>query len=146
MGNVKEYKIVINGLSESITQVEALNAQLNTLDAKIKELSSKSVTVTANTATDGGKRASELSAEDKILKQIQQTEEKINIARSQGYDELLKQKDVLADVTNQAKERAASERLVVNSYSNTMQGLKQELADIKTVMHRNFRIKKFEYF
>lgn len=134
--NKKIYSIQINGIDQSIKQVDALSDALQFLDKKIKELESRSVSITSSNNGGGSNRISELSTEDKLLKQIQSTEQQIRDARREDYQSLLAQKDILKDITNEAKRRAATERLTANNYSNTMAGMKQELADIKTV--RNF--------
>ena len=132
--NKKIYSIQINGIDQSIKQVDALSDALQFLDKKIKELESRSVSITSSNNGGGGNRTAELNTEDKLLKQIQSTEQQIRDARREDYQSLLAQKDLLKDITNEAKQRAASERLLVGNYGNTMNGLKQELSDIKTVM------------
>lgn len=132
--NKKIYSIQINGIDQSIKQVDALSDALQFLDKKIKELESRSVSITSSNNGGGGNRTAELNTEDKLLKQIQSTEQQIRDARSEDYQSLLAQKDILKDITNEAKQRAAAERLSVGNYGNTMNGLKQELSDIKTVM------------
>ena len=132
--NKKIYSIQINGIDQSIKQVDALSDALQFLDKKIKELESRSVSITSsNNGVGGGNRISELSTEDKLLKQIQSTEQQIRDARSEDYASLLAQKDILKDITDEAKQRAAAERLSVGNYGNTINGFKKELADIKTV-------------
>ena len=132
--NKKIYSIQINGIDQSIKQVDALSDALQFLDKKIKELESRSVSITSsNSGVGGGNRISELSTEDKLLKQIQSTEQQIRDARSEDYASLLAQKDILKDITDEAKQRAAAERLSVGNYGNTINGFKKELADIKTV-------------
>ena len=132
--NKKIYSIQINGIDQSIKQVDALSDALQFLDKKIKELESRSVSITSSNSGGGGNRTAELNTEDKLLKQIQSTEQQIRDARREDYQSLLAQKDILKDITDEAKQRAASERLLVGNYGNTMNGLKQELSDIKTVM------------
>lgn len=132
--NKKIYSIQINGIDQSIKQVDALSDALQFLDKKIKELESRSVSITSSNSGGGGNRTAELNTEDKLLKQIQSTEQQIRDARREDYQSLLAQKDLLKDITNEAKQRAAAERLLVGNYGNTMNGLKQELSDIKTVM------------
>lgn len=139
MANVKEYKIVINGVTESIDAVASLNTKLQELDTKIRELENRTVNVQTNSdqvSTRNSTRTStsELSTEDKLLREIENTEERLNKARSKNYEVLIQQKQELKEITNEAKERVAQERLLNNAYSNTMKGLKQELADIKSVM------------
>ena len=48
MDGTREYKIVINGVEESINAVEALKKRLDELDAKIKTLESRSINVNGN--------------------------------------------------------------------------------------------------
>lgn len=132
--NKKIYTIEINGIEQSIKQVDALSDALKSLDTKIKELESRSVSVTSSNNGGGGNRTAELNTEDKLLKQIQSTEEQIANARREDYQRLLEQKDILKDIVSEAKERAAAERLSSGNYGNTMKGLKQELSDIKKVM------------
>ena len=132
--NKKIYTIQINGIDQSIKQVDALSDALQFLDKKIKELESRSVSITSSNSGGGGNRVAELSTEDKLLKQIQSTEQQIREARREDYQSLLAQKEILKDITDEAKQRAAAENLSVGNYGNTINGLKQELSDIKTVM------------
>lgn len=134
MENKRTYKIEINGIDQSIKQVDALSDALQFLDKKIKELESRSVSITSSNSGGGGNRTAELSTEDNLLKQIQSTEQQIIDTRREDYQSLLAQKELLKDITDEAKQRAAAENLSVGNYGNTINGLKQELADIKTVM------------
>lgn len=134
MDGKKVYQISINGIDQSIKQVDALSDALQFLDKKIKELESRSVSITSSNSGGGGNRVAELSTEDKLLKQIQSTEQQIRDARREDYQSLLAQKEILNDITDEAKQRAAAENLSVGNYGNTINGLKQELSDIKTVM------------
>lgn len=139
--NKKIYTIQINGIDQSIKQVDALSDALQFLDKKIKELESKKVnldvdTTTKDTSSKDTSRISNLQTEDKLLKQIKNTEEQIANARREDYARLQAEKDILKEITNEQKKRAAAERLTAHNYSNTMAGMKQELADVKTV--RNF--------
>lgn len=132
--NKKIYTIQINGIDQSIKQVDALSDALQFLDTKIKEMESRSVSVTSSNNGGGGNRTAELNTEDKLLKQIQSTEQQIRDARREDYQSLLAQKDILKDIVSEAQERAAAERLSTGNYGNNMKGLKQELSDIKKVM------------
>jgi len=135
--NKKIYTIEINGIEQSIKQVDALSDALQFLDKNIKELESRSVNITSaspSSSSGGVGRTAELNTEDKLLKQIQSTEQQIRDARREDYQSLLAQKDILKDIVSEAQERAAAERLSVGNYGNNMKGLKQELSDIKSVM------------
>lgn len=129
------YSITINGIEQSIKQVDALSDALQFLDKKIKELESRSVNVTSTSSGSGGGRTAELQTEDQLLKQIQKTEQQIANTRREDYQSLLAQKDVLKDVVSEAEQRAAQERLTANNYANTMKGMKQELSDLKKVFN-----------
>lgn len=133
----KEYKIVINGLTESVSAVESLNKQLDALDKRISALQAKSINIGASSGTGGsGKssRASALSEEEKLLRQIEQTENKIKAYSQDVYQNYMASKEQLKETLNDQKQIAAQERLQANTYTNTMKGLKQQLADIKQVM------------
>lgn len=134
--NKKIYTIQINGIDQSIKQVDALSDALQFLDKKIKEMESRSVSITSASpsSSSGGGRTAELNTEDKLLKQIQQTEQQIRDARREDYQSLLAQKDILKETKEIQEERAAAERLSSGNYGNNMKGLKQELSDIKKVM------------
>ena len=134
MENKRTYKIEINGIEQSIKQVDALSDALQFLDKKIKELESRSVSITSSNNGGGSNRISELSTEDKLLKQIQSTEQQIRDARREDYQSLLAQKDILKETKDIQEQRAAAERLSIGGYGNTMKGLKEELSDIKKVM------------
>lgn len=132
--NKKIYTIQINGIDQSIKQVDALSDALQFLDKKIKELESRSVSITSSSNGGGRNRISELDTEDKLLKQIQSTEQQIRDARREDYQSLLAQKDILKETKDIQEQRAAAERLSIGNYGNNMKGLKQELSDIKKVM------------
>ena len=134
MENKRTYKIEINGIEQSIKQVDALSDALQFLDKKIKELESRSVSITSSNNGGGSNRIAELSTEDKLLKQIQSTEQQIRDARREDYQSLLAQKDILKETKDIQEQRAAAERLSIGGYGNTMKGLKEELSDIKKVM------------
>ena len=131
--NKKIYSIQINGIEQSIKQVDALSDALQFLDKKIKELESRNVSVTS-TQSGNGNRNADLQTEDKLLKQIQSTEQQIRDARREDYQSLLAQKDILKETKDIQEQRAAAERLSSGNYGNNMKGLKQELSDIKKVM------------
>lgn len=135
MANQKVYTIKINGLTESINAVDSLNKQLDALTKKIDALSSKTINVGGNSSTkssSGGK--STLTEEEKIAKQIEQIDKKREAYSKKIYQNYLAAKDVLKETENDQKQIAAQERLQANNYTNTMQGLKQKLADIKNIM------------
>lgn len=53
--NTKTYSIVINGIKESVEQVDTLLAKLNELDARVKNLNKGNIKITIGGGTSGGK-------------------------------------------------------------------------------------------
>ena len=132
----KSYQIVINGLKESISAVDSLNKQLDALDERLKALENKSIKIAASSSGGGSKSSSKssLTEEQKLAKQIEQIDRKREAYSKKIYQNYLAAKDVLKETENDQKQIAAQERLQADTYTNTMQGLKQKLADIKNVM------------
>lgn len=136
MANTKEYSIKINGLTESINAVDSLNKQLSELENRIKALEKSSVKI--NTTSSGGGSASSgskssLNEEEKLSRQIAQIDAKREAYSKEIYQNYLAAKDVLNETVKDQKQLAAQERVTANAYSNTMDGIKQKLADLKTV-------------
>ena len=133
---VKTYQIKINGVTESIDAVKSLNEQLKSLEARIKALEGKSVGVKTSYSGGGSKSSSTsaLSEEEKLAKQIEQIDEKRVAYSKEIYQSYLAAKDVLKETVKDQNAIAATERLQAKAYSNTMMGMKQELADIKAAM------------
>lgn len=135
MAKTKEYKIVINGLSESVKAVDALNKSLDALDSKIKSLEGKVINVGAKVSAVGSSGSkSSLSEEEKLAKQIEQIDAKREAYSKEIYQNYLAAKDVLKETVQDQKSIVASERLQAKKYTNTIQGMKQELSDIKAAM------------
>lgn len=133
MANTKEYKIVINGISESINAIDSLNKKLENLEQRINAVNSTKVSSSAG-GTSRTSNVSSLSEEEKLAKQIEQIDAKREAYSKEIYQNYLAAKDVLSETVKDQKQLAASERLSAKNYSNTMAGMKQELADIKQVM------------
>ena len=135
--NKKVYTIQINGVKESIDAVDSLNKTLNTLDTKIKELESKTVTVSSK-----GGSSSVLSEEVALQREINnlknegtKLDAKIAATQSEVYQKVQATKDLYKEAVNDQKQLAAQERLTADAYSNTMAGMKQHLADLKAVIN-----------
>lgn len=147
MANTKEYKIVINGITESVNAVKALEKELFNLEERIKALEAKSINIKGGSSTGGGgsSRTSNVStlneeeaAQREINKQKQQglqLDAKIIAAQDESYKRLDATKELYKSVIADQKSVAAQERLIANEYTNTMQGMKQHLADIKSVIN-----------
>lgn len=134
MAKTATFEIVINGVKESISAVDSLNKQLDQLEQRINKLQQKSINVSSTISSKGGSSTKELDAEEKLLRKIRSQEDKIIGARKEEYQILLQQKKEFKEIDNLQKDIAAQERLQSNAYANTMNGLKQKLADIKVTM------------
>lgn len=143
----RQYQIVINGIKESIAEIDALLDSLKLLEKKITELENKKINISASPVqmtndtntngreTDTARVLDKLQAEDRVLKRIWQTERQIQETEEEQYQNLLKAKEALKERQQLAKETAAEERLLAGEYANSMAGMKQELADIKRAMN-----------
>lgn len=143
----RQYQIVINGIKESIAEVDALIESLKVLEKKINELENKKINISASPVqmtndtntngreTDTARVLDKLQAEDRVLRRIWQTERQIQETEEEQYQNLLKAKEALKERQQLAKETAAEERLLAGEYANSMAGMKQELADIKRAMN-----------
>ena len=131
MAKNAEFKIIINGLTESINAVDALNKQLDALEKRLDTLGKKSVSVSAS---GGGNRAA-LDEEAKMLQQIEQLHQKVAASEKAEYQELLHAKEELKEYQQIAKSIAAQTNLDqgINN-TNTMAGMKAQLKDLKTAM------------
>jgi hypothetical protein len=133
MDGKREYRIVINGIEESINAVDSLVKQLNTLEAKINSLQNKSVDISAGGGSKTSSSKSSLSEDEKLERQIEQIDAKRVAYSKDIYQNYLAAKDVLKETVADQKQLAAAERVQANTYSNTMEGMKQKLADLKSI-------------
>lgn len=138
MPGTKEYKIVINGITESVNAVDSLLKKLDTLEQRIDAISQKQATVsTANGGSGGGSstRKSDLTEEAKLVDQITRLQEKRNALETEWGKQLMDEKQAMKELNAEQKSLAAKDRLAAGGYdSNTMLGMKSELADIKAAM------------
>ena len=140
MDGKKTYSIVINGIQENINAVEALNKQLDALEKRIKALENSNIKVNT-TSKGGGSNTGILNEEAAIQKEINKLKKegatldaKIVAAQDEVYKRVDATKQLYKETIADQKAMAAQERLTADAYSNTMQGLKDELSDIKKVM------------
>ena len=135
MAQTKTYQITINGVKESITAVDNLNKSLKAIDENLKAIEAKSVKVNASGGgSSGGGSKSSLSEEEKLVNQIAQTDAKRAAYSKEIYQSYMASKDALKETLADQNQLAASQRLQLDQYSNTMQGMKQHLADLKTMI------------
>lgn len=128
MDGVKEYQIKINGLTQTIGQVDALTKKLDALEKRMNSLPKGSI------GGAGGSSKSELKEEDKLLKDIDKTTSKILETKTEEYKVMQQQKQLLKESKKEVEETIAKERVLSAQYDNTIKGWKQELKDIKAVM------------
>lgn len=133
MDGKKIYSIQINGVKESVDAIDSLVKQLNTLEAKINSLQSKSVNISAGGGSKTSSSKSSLSEDEKLERQIEQIDAKRVAYSKDIYQNYLAAKDVLKETVADQKQLAAAERIAADAYSNTMQGMKDKLADLKSV-------------
>lgn len=128
MDGIKQYEIKINGLSQSISQVDALTKKLDALEKRLNSLPKGSI------GGAGGSSKSELKEEDRLLKDIDKTTSKILETKTEEYKVMQQQKQLLKESKKEVEETIAKERVLSAQYDNTIKGWKQELKDIKAVM------------
>lgn len=149
---IKKYQIVINGISESISEVDKLLKKLDELDAKIIELEKKKINVegkvevattntTSTSSASSSRNTASLSEEAALQKEINKLKNegvtldaKIAATQDEVYQKVQATKDLYKEAIADQKQIAAQERLTADAYSNTMAGMKAKLADIKQVM------------
>lgn len=140
MADKKIYSIQINGIQESVNAVEALNAQLKTLEARIKALENSSVKVNAGgSSSSNASSASEEAAVQREINKLKaegaNLDAKIAAAQDEVYKRVDATKQLYKETIADQKAMAAQERLTADAYSNTMQGMKSQLADLKAVIN-----------
>ena len=147
----KVYSIEIQGIQQSIDAVVALKEQLSQLDAKIIEIEQRKINIKGaidvNTTTtvegsSGGGATRTLTEDVALQKELNKLKNegialdaKIEASQSEIYKRVQATKDLYKESIADQKAIAAQERLVANEYSNTMQGIKQKLADLKAAIN-----------
>lgn len=126
------FEIQINGIKESIDGIQSINAQLDGIEKRLDAISKMSINVNTSKSSRGGSEG--LEAEEKLQRQIINAEDKIIAARTDEYQILLQQKAEFKEINEIQKANVANARLSDNAYAESMQGIKQKLADIKAVM------------
>lgn len=100
---------------------------------RIYQISINGVQESINAVTSLNKQLDTL---DSKIKELQKKDIKIESSSSGVDNSGLKEKIALQKELNQLKkEEAAQQRLTANEYENTMKGMKQQLADLKTVIN-----------
>ena len=135
----KTFYIEINGIQESVNAVESLNKQLDNLEARIEKLASKSIKVNVDANLNKVNASQDNSGEIKQEVQAQRelnesTKETIRL-RAEEFNNIKTGKDSMREFLKIAKELAAQKAIDLGQNDlSTMEGMKQQLKDIKTVM------------
>ena len=140
--STKKYYIEINGIKQSIDEIDALMAKLDSLDKRLQDLGKQTVNINVNTGATSSpttssstpKASSASSEEEKMQRQILANEEKITAARTESYQKILDQKNELKNVQKEQKAINAETRLQDEEYANTLNGMRQKLVDMKAAL------------
>jgi len=151
----KIFTIEINGIKESIEAVASLKRQLEELSNQILQLENKKINIQAEvsinadslkgvttSSSNGSSNVKTLSEEAALQKELNslknegiKLDAKIAASQDEVYKRVQATKDIYKEAVNDQKMLAAQERLTANAYANTMQGMKDKLADLKTVIN-----------
>ena len=125
VNGTKEYRIVINGVQESTTQLDNLLKVLDNIEARMSDLGKSG---------SGAGVSSTMASTSKAADELGKKYEKLNELIGGQRDELMEVNRLIKEATKAREADAAAERLAADNYGNTMAGLKQQLADVKTAM------------
>ena len=115
----KKYEIIINGLKESISQVDVLANEIETLEKKIDKLSNEKVKIGIDKSLVQQSKEIEKNLElsnEEVLKNIQNTEK----LKAQNKEILKQNKEIALGIREQSGE-----------YANTLAGQRAYLAELK---------------
>lgn len=137
--NTRKYYIEINGIKQSIDEIDVLMGKLDSLDKRLQDLGKQTVNINVNTGATSSssstpKASSASSEEEKMQRQILANEEKISAARTESYQKILDQKNELKNVQKEQKAINAETRLQDEQYANTLNGMRQKLSDMKAAL------------
>lgn len=130
MTNSRIYSIKINGVESSIDLIQKLLDKLEDLEKRINNLQGKKVSV----GSSGGGGGSSKSGGADLYDKIEKTQQRINQASEEEYKILLKKKAELKEIEKEQKAIVAGERAEQQEYSNTLNGQRQKLADMKAAL------------
>ena len=140
------YSITINGLRESISAVESLNRQLNTLKTNINALSKSKINikvegnveepktqkVSGNTTTTTVDKEKELAIQKQVTAEIK-AQGQYQAALTQEYQDAHK---VVQQTKQDTKDMLSGAIDQAGQYTNTMAGWKAELRDLTSERNR----------
>ena len=115
----KKYEIVVNGLKETISQVDVLANEIETLEKKLNKLSNEKVKIGIDKSLVQQSKEIEKNLEltnEEVLKNIQHTEK----LKAQNKEILKQNKEIALGIREQSGE-----------YANTLAGQRAYLAELK---------------
>ena len=155
MPNTKKvFQIEINGLTQSVDAVRALNDQLKDLESRIKRLQNAKVEVKVsgndttqqksvvsgnrNTNDATKQQTSALNELARLQQQVSRQQAQAEALLTDEYREQLRQKIEITnqnkEVTNEIKAQVAHQQVMTKEYANTLAGQRQYLADLKQAL------------
>ena len=159
----KVYKIVINGLSESVDMVKSLNDELNTLQSTIKKIGSTKIKVQGEVAVQKDKkivsgnettdrdslanRERELAIQKQINAEIKaqgQAQAAVTEEYRKSLAEQMKQQEIIKQTKQDVKDMYTGAKNEVGEYTNTLAGLRAELRDL-TAQQKSVELETEEY-
>lgn len=144
----KVYKIVINGLSESVDLVKSLNEELNSLESTIKKIGNTKIKVQGEVAVPKEKkivsgneadkdslvnREKELAIQKQINAEIKatgQAQAAVTDEYRKSLEEQMKQQEVVKQTKQDVKDMFNGAKTDAGEYTNTLAGLRAELRDL----------------
>lgn len=155
MPNTKKvFQIEINGLTQSVDAVKALNDQLKDLEDRIKRLQKAKVEVKVSgndttqqkSVVSGNRNTNDATKQQtSALQELARLQQQVSRQQAQSealltdeYREQLKQKieitNQVKQSTNEIKAQVAQQQVMTKEYANTLAGQRQYLADLKQAL------------
>ena len=155
MPNTKKvFQIEINGLTQSVDAVKALNDQLKDLESRIKRLQNAKVEVKVSgndttqqkSVVSGNRNANDATKQQtSALQELARMQQQVSRQQAQAealltdeYREQLRQKIEISNqnkqATNEIKAQVAQQQVMTKEYANTLAGQRQYLADLKQAL------------
>ena len=155
MPNTKKvFQIEINGLTQSVDAVKALNDQLKDLESRIKRLQNAKVEVKVSgndttqqkSVVSGNRNTNDATRQQtSALQELARMQQQVSRQQAQAealltdeYREQLRQKIEITnqnkEATNEIKAQLAQQQVMSKEYANTLAGQRQYLADLKQAL------------
>lgn len=134
MANQKQYSIIINGVKESINEIDVLINQLDKLEKKLSNMEKKVVKVNVE-EVQSSKKTKSTPSTNSGLSAIEKEQLKNEKLKSEEYQKQLQTLQALKEENKQLeklnKDIANGVRNIDGSYTNTLEGMRRKLSDMK---------------